>query len=311
MKETKPIIRTLRIQLTEKCNLRCLFCCHEGPVCNYNIIKDSNIINLINACHDILHIQRVKFTGGEPLLHDGDILDVMKRCHDLGIEWSIVTNATDLSKMKNYLAIDGFDITVSLPVPLDSPNASYWEITHCDYEHVYQCFHNVKETIYYAASNHRNIKWNYVLCRDKNDSEDMISRTVSFARKNPCIDLRFLETVINNTNDADNRMAKYRVTATDAINTIKRAIPDVRIDDSRRSHTRLFFSDGSVVRLVKFFCSDECIECPDDKTSLWLTPTGGLKKCAFRHEEKKIYDWTYGGICNTLVDMFSNELRNQ
>ena len=296
-------IRTLRIQLTEKCNLRCLFCCHEGTACSYNIIKDDNIVNFIQACHATYGIQRVKFTGGEPLLHDGSILKILNQCRNLKINWSIVTNATDFNKMKTLLDVDNLDVTVSLPVPLSSDWELYWKITHSDKSHARDYFDNIKETISYAVNHSRKIKINYVLCKGYNDSEEQITEMIDFARKSKCIDLRFLETVVNDTNDKDNRMKNYRVTEKEFVEKIKDLGYGIEIDDSHRSHILFNLEDGTQIRFVRFFCYSDCHKCPEDKTSIWLTPTGGVKKCAYRSHSDFVQDWTYASLHKMLFNM--------
>ena len=302
-KQVTPI-RTLRIQLTEKCNLRCVFCCHEGTACKYNIIKDSNVITLIQACVDTLGIQRIKFTGGEPLLHDGNIFSIMRAIPDKRISWAIVTNATDISRMKEYLDRENFDVTISLPVPMEADYSDYWDITHPDDKNLTKFFDNVRETVAYAIKRNRKIKINYVLCKGKNDSPDQLKQMIELARKSECIDLRFLETVINGTNDSNHRMENYQVTEQSFTEKIKKIYPNVSIDSSARSHAKYSLDGKTSFRLVKFFCSDDCSQCPDDKTSLWLTPTGTLKKCSFQISDIPISSWVYTDICNLLAKNF-------
>jgi radical S-adenosyl methionine domain-containing protein 2 len=66
-------------------------------------IRDSGIVN------------KVTFTGGEPLLEAEELLDMLAICHDLGFETTITTNGTLLTKewlarAAPYLSFIGFSI---------------------------------------------------------------------------------------------------------------------------------------------------------------------------------------------------------
>ncbi|WP_423362855.1 GTP 3',8-cyclase MoaA [Mycoplasma sp. P36-A1] len=56
-----------RISLLDNCNMKCLYCYDEKNKTN-NIIEYDNVINIINVL-DTLKFKKVRFTGGEPLLH--------------------------------------------------------------------------------------------------------------------------------------------------------------------------------------------------------------------------------------------------
>ena len=109
------MIKTLRIQLTEECNLNCVYCCHEGTKNEFSIIKNRNLESFIRAANDVLGIKRIKFTGGEPLEYDEDICKLIENVNRPEIQYSIVTNASHYDKFMSLLEnFPNTEITVSL-----------------------------------------------------------------------------------------------------------------------------------------------------------------------------------------------------
>ena len=74
MKDTfKREIDYLRISVTDRCNLRCLYCMPDGiqnKKDHSEIIRDEEIINVVEESVKI-GITKIRITGGEPLLRKG------------------------------------------------------------------------------------------------------------------------------------------------------------------------------------------------------------------------------------------------
>jgi len=105
----------LRIAITARCNLRCLYCHHEGedpaPSGRREISADE-IVKVICAGAS-LGIRRVKLTGGEPLMRR-DLETILARLPE-GLEVSLTTNGTHLAGRAVALAGAGLDrVNVSL-----------------------------------------------------------------------------------------------------------------------------------------------------------------------------------------------------
>ncbi len=90
----RPLLRHLDIELTERCNNRCIHC--------YNRIDDPAAVNrelstetireiLGQACN--LGCISVRFTGGEPMLRE-DFLDLYCHARALGLQVDVTTNGT-------------------------------------------------------------------------------------------------------------------------------------------------------------------------------------------------------------------------
>ena len=124
----------LRVSLTDKCNLRCRYCMPpEGvPLLDHDqVLRNEEFIYLIELFAS-MGIQKVRFTGGEPLVRRGvvDIIsEVRKRLPHLEI--CITTNGVLLEK---YLAELEYLNVNKLNISLDTLSPSlYREITGRDY----------------------------------------------------------------------------------------------------------------------------------------------------------------------------------
>lgn len=107
----------LRISVTDRCNLRCIYCMPHGlPTCAgpRRSLPVPLIASFVRAA--LRHgLRKVRLTGGEPLLR-GDIAEVVRTLKDLGVEdLSLTTNGLLLGKMAGRLKTAGLDrVNVSL-----------------------------------------------------------------------------------------------------------------------------------------------------------------------------------------------------
>jgi len=106
----------LRISITDRCNLRCVYC---SPQERFNwlpredILTYEEIIKIIKVAQT-LGIRKFRFTGGEPLLREG-IINFLKKCALLGLNYSLTTNGILLNKYAQNLFDLGLEkINISL-----------------------------------------------------------------------------------------------------------------------------------------------------------------------------------------------------
>ena len=78
----------LRIALTPRCNLKCIYCHHEGEVKPKREIPGEMVVSVARAAAD-LGVRSLKFTGGEPLLR-ADLADLIS---EVDISHSVHTYA--------------------------------------------------------------------------------------------------------------------------------------------------------------------------------------------------------------------------
>jgi len=93
-------ITYLRISLTDKCNLRCIYCVPDGEIKNTKkeYLSVEQIVKIVEAAGE-LGVSKIKLTGGEPLLRN-DIEEIVERISKIKSikDIGITTNGILLSK---------------------------------------------------------------------------------------------------------------------------------------------------------------------------------------------------------------------
>lgn len=99
-------LRGLRLSITDKCNMNCIYCHREGSGgCRGAELSLEDVRNLLDACEGI---EIVKITGGEPFM--SPILgNVCKMVKERGMKVSITTNGSMLRP------VEAKRINISLP----------------------------------------------------------------------------------------------------------------------------------------------------------------------------------------------------
>ena len=80
MKDTKKDLKDnydrtidyLRISITDKCNLRCVYCMPEKgikPFAQAEVLTDNEIVRFVRIARNY-GLRKVRITGGEPLIRD-------------------------------------------------------------------------------------------------------------------------------------------------------------------------------------------------------------------------------------------------
>ena len=135
------VARDLRVSLTDRCNLRCSYCMPpEGLdwLPTEQTLTDSEVMRLIRIAVDMLGIEEIRFTGGEPLLRRS-LLEIVEFAHSLRTvqgtapDLSLTTNALGLDKKAHALADAGLS---RVNVSMDSVDPEvYKHISHRDRLH--------------------------------------------------------------------------------------------------------------------------------------------------------------------------------
>lgn len=123
----------LRVSVTDRCNLRCLYCLPEDaefPFGDRDFLSPEDLERLVGTLVD-LGIRRVRLTGGEPLVRK-DILDITRRISALpGLEdLALSTNGTELERLAGPLRDAGIK---RVNVSIDTLNGErFHQITRRD-----------------------------------------------------------------------------------------------------------------------------------------------------------------------------------
>jgi len=181
-------IDCLRISVTDRCNLRCVYC-HPLPDCS--IIENEEILEFEEILHIVrlfaeCGIKKLRLTGGEPLLRHDIVMLVRELAAIAGIEeLSVTTNGVFLEPLAAELKAAG----------LHRVNISIDSIERETYERItgFNLLAGVLDGIYRAIdAGLTPVKINSVIIKGLNDSEDQIT-----ALADMCVDLplsvRFIE----------------------------------------------------------------------------------------------------------------------
>ncbi|NLA73318.1 MAG: GTP 3',8-cyclase MoaA [Clostridiales bacterium] len=177
-------IEYLRLSVTKKCMEKCIYCSKDDEKC---AVKGEELpaeafIKIADACAK-LHINKVRLTGGEPLLRH-DLEEIVRGIYDLNNykDITITTNAQLLAGKAAALKKAGVN---RCNISLDSLKPDvYKEMTGGDLNKVFKGIE--------AAFNESMlpIKINTVLIKGKNDGE--IDDFIELAKQYP-LSVRFIE----------------------------------------------------------------------------------------------------------------------
>ena len=176
-------ISYLRLSITERCQLRCTYCRAGEDLCpKESELAADQMVEIVRACSE-LGIDRVRLTGGEPLLRR-DLTQIIKGIRAIQAikDISLTTNAQDLANQAAGLRAAGLD---RVNVSLDSLDKEKFRLlTGGDVDKVIS---GVRTAIECGLLP---IKLNAVLVKGVNDNE--IGDFISLAKDMP-IDIRFIE----------------------------------------------------------------------------------------------------------------------
>lgn len=185
--EYNRVIDYIRISVTDRCNLRCVYCMPAKGVefmPHEDILTYEEIIRLCE-CFAKLGIHKVKITGGEPLVRK-DLPYLIKNMKAIeGIDnVTLTTNGILLAEQMEMLANAGIG---AINVSLDTLNPKQFaKITR--FEQLEQVKAGLREALKYKSVA---LKINCVSLKENNNKDDLLSM-VSLAKEN-LLHVRFIE----------------------------------------------------------------------------------------------------------------------
>ena len=176
-------INYLRLSVTERCTLRCVYCRLDEGVCPKAAeLSTDDFIRVARACVG-LGINRIRLTGGEPLLRK-DILDIVRGLAALEdvVELTMTSNGQMLAG--KALALKQAGLT-RINISIDSLDPSkFRELTGGDLSEVLA---GISEAVQMGLLP---VKLNTVLVKGINDNE--VDDLIALTRDQP-IDVRIIE----------------------------------------------------------------------------------------------------------------------
>jgi cyclic pyranopterin phosphate synthase len=263
------LVTNLRISITQSCNLACPFCHREGDIRRLRTEMTPQQIMRIVSVAASLGVDRIKLTGGEPLLRE-DIQEIVELIHSVrGItDIGITTNGILLEKYAEPLKVAGLNrVNVSLGT-LD--RETYVKMTGID------ALDNVLRGVFEAVRVRlRPVKLNMVVLKGVND--DQVWEMLDFSKKNKSI-LQLIEVESETSDEEYYKLFHRDFSGIEEILYNKAEKIEVRDMQHRR---KFFLKDDGVVEVVRPMHNTEfCAHC----TRLRLTSDGKLKPCLFRSD---------------------------
>lgn len=251
-------VSNLRISLTPKCNLSCIYCHREGEKSPKEQISSGEIAEILRVAAKF-EIRSVKFTGGEPLLRP-DLLDIVRSVPS-GMESSITTNGILLADLATELKEAGLR---RVNVSLDSLNPdTYKKISGMD--RLRDVLVGIDAALDAGLTP---IKLNMVVLDGVNDNE--IEDFLAYVRGNRNLVLQLIELMHFNdcTYHGDLNVVEDSL-----------ALRSKQIITRRMHHRKKYCLDGAEVEVVRPLHNTEfCAFC----NRLRVTSDGKLKPCLLR-----------------------------
>lgn len=260
----------LRISVTDRCNLRCLYCMPEGIVKKdrEEIINDDEILEVVKESIK-LGIKKVRITGGEPLVRRG-IYELISKINELdGLnEIVLTTNGTLL--IGNVKKLKDAGVT-RVNLSLDSLNTDeYGKIINTNVTFDYlSLIQELKEEGLVP------IKINCVLLKGVNDHEilDFLELSEKYD-----VQVRFIELMPFDSPNFEYK--KYYISKQDVL----AAYPDLTFIEKSINVEYYSLSDsGKSIGFINAISNKFCEDC----NRLRLTSDGYLKPCL--HSDNEIF----------------------
>jgi len=277
--------RDLRISVTDRCNLRCVYCMPgSGAVFQPRAqhLTTDELVRVATVAR-ALGVRSVRLTGGEPLLRP-EIVEIVGQLARLGFDdLSMTTNGTRLSRLARPLADAGLDrVNVSCDSLRDE---RFTKIRRRgDLAGVLASMDAAE------AAGLRPVKVNVVMISGLNDDE--IESFAEFGRSTGRI-IRFIEFM---PLDAERAWDRGRVVSSDeVVARIHRrwplaAVPDTVGAAAPASRFR-YLDGGGEIGVIASVTRPFCESCD----RLRVTADGAIRNCLFTHEERSARDLLRSG----------------
>jgi GTP 3',8-cyclase len=265
-------INYIRFSLTERCNLRCIYCQPDGEDANNKELSAANYIRIAKVFAE-LGGTKIRLTGGEPLLRK-DLEEIISGINKIGAYKDIcmTTNAHGLADRMEGLKAAGLN---RLNISIDTLNPEkYTEMTRGG--KIEEVFSAVDKAILNGMTP---VKLNAVVVRGKNDTE--VGDFFSIIKDRP-IEVRFIELMpigefgedIRNQVSTEELIARY---------------PELKLLPRRQSQTSQDYTlDGHMGKIG--FISPLSDRFCDDCNKIRITSDGNIRTCLGSNIETSIIE---------------------
>ncbi|MGL4670365.1 MAG: GTP 3',8-cyclase MoaA [Methanobacteriaceae archaeon] len=267
-KYKRPII-SLRISITNRCNINCLYCHHDGMLPEKEEMTVDEIYQVLKVAKS-LGVLKIRFSGGEPLIRK-DIVEIVAKTASLDFkDISITTNGIFLEKY----AKDLYDAGLSrVNVSFDTLNPeTYKIITKKDY------LEDAKKGILKAIEVGLDpVKINMVVMNNINNNE--IKKMFEFSKDNGII-LQLIELLKSENCDDDKFSDEYHYDMGDLEDKLAELATNVRVREFMQDRKKYYIDNGEIEVVRPMDNTKFCENC----TRLRITPDGKIKPCLLRND---------------------------
>lgn len=260
----------LRISLTDRCNLRCLYCMPHNDMQfmpSARLMTADEVFDLAQIFVDF-GVNKIRLTGGEPLMRK-DAGTIIESLSSLPVKLTMTTNGFFLDQYFDLLKNCGIN---SLNISLDTLHKSrFAAMSQRDH------FIHIWKNIHTAIQLGFHVKLNVVVIKDQNDEE--INDFVRLTRKMP-LHVRFIEFMPFAEN-------KWRLDQTvsyqQILERIGREFEYNKIADAKNDTARNFQLPGArgTFAVISSVTNPFCDTC----NRIRLTADGKIKNCLFAQTE--------------------------
>jgi cyclic pyranopterin phosphate synthase len=264
----RPVL-SLRISITNRCNINCFYCHHDGIIPQEYEMETSEIERIARVARN-LGINKIRLSGGEPLIRT-DIIDIVSRISALNFQdVSLTTNGTLLEDYSQKLKDAGLD-RVNVSFDTLNPN-TYKFITKSNYlEKVKRGIKKAVEVGLYP------VKVNMVVMRGLNHEEvwDMFQ----FCKETGAI-LQIIELLKTESCPDTDFFDDYHYDIGIIEDQLQKQATEVKTRPFMQDRKKYFLQDGEIEVVRPMDNTEFCKNC----TRLRITPEGKLKPCLLRND---------------------------
>jgi len=264
----RPLI-SLRISITNRCNVKCFYCHHDGIVARDYEMTPDEIYRVAKIAKEI-GVTKIRLSGGEPLIRD-DIVDIIRKLSSLSFkDVSITTNGILLGKYAKALVEAGLN---RVNISFDTLNPeTYLFITKRNYMEMAK--NGIKKAVEVGLNP---VKINMVVMKGINHAEiwnmfqfckehGIVLQLIELLKTENCEESEFLEQFHYNMNPLEQKLEKIS--------------SKVRKRDFMQDRKK-YFVDGGEIEVVRPMDNTQfCKNC----TRLRITPDGKIKPCLLRND---------------------------
>ncbi len=293
----RPII-SLRISITNRCNVDCIYCHHDGMLESSSEMTPDEIYEICRIAKK-LGVEKIRLSGGEPLVRP-DIVEIVEKINSLDFkDISITTNGIFLEKFAQDLVDAGLD---RVNVSLDTLDEETYQMIVG--KNVLQ---RVKDGIVKSCEvGMYPVKINMVVMNNINNDE--IMDMFEFTKEHGVI-LQLIEIIESESCDDNDFNSQYHYPLGDFEKHLAEIADEVRVRKFMQDRKKYFIDGGEIEVVHPVDNTNFCKNC----TRLRITPEGKIKPCLLRNDNLvDLVEFIRDGVSDEeLVDIFLKGIHNR